>query len=90
MAIKHDLARGRFYYEKDKVLGEMTYSFVEDGVISIDHTYVDYALRGMGIGKSLMDSVVAFARNENFKVVSSCSFATALTKRFSDEYSDVL
>lgn len=56
---------------------------------TIDHTWVDDALRGTGTGRRLVDAAVAWARAEHVKLRPACSFVRAVLQRV-PEYSDVL
>ena len=55
----------------------------------IDHTKVNPAFTGRGVGKALVMAAVAFARAQNIKIHPVCPFAEMLFKK--DESSrDVL
>ena len=41
------------------------------------HQDVDDAYRGQNVGRTLLDAVVAFAREKNLKVIPLCPFAKA-------------
>ena len=57
--------------------------------IIADHTGVDDSLRGTGVGKALVERLVADARKENFRIVPLCSFVKAQYRRH-PEWSDVM
>ncbi|MDO5725642.1 MAG: GNAT family N-acetyltransferase [Tissierellia bacterium] len=72
----------------DKVIGEIDY--VKEGdVLRANHTYVDPDHRGEGLAGKLFDSLIDFARKENYKIEPVCSY---VVKRFeqSDEFDDLL
>lgn len=70
--------RGTFYFELDgDRRGEMTYSRASPTLIIIDHTEVDHALGGQGIGVRLLEAAVAWARESGTKVMATCPFASA-------------
>lgn len=56
----------------------------------IDHTEVDDAYNGQGIGKKLVDKVAEEARKEGKKLMATCPFALAMFKKYPEEYEDVL
>lgn len=58
-------------------LAEMTYSRTSATLIIIDHTDVDPSLKGQGIGRQLLDALVAWARETGTKVMPLCPFANA-------------
>jgi predicted GNAT family acetyltransferase len=70
--------RGGFHYEvSGKRLASMTYSRAGDTLIIIDHTEVDKQLSGQGVGRKLLDALVAWARETGTKVMATCPFALA-------------
>jgi predicted GNAT family acetyltransferase len=60
-----------------------------DGVIDLMHTKVPRAHEGNGIGSSLVQHAVEYARAQNLRVVPSCPFVGAWLKR-NPEYADVV
>jgi len=56
---------------------EMTYSRAGATRIIIDHTGVPDSMRGLGIGKLLVEAAVKDARSEGFKIIPLCPFAKA-------------
>lgn len=81
--------KGEFFYEvHGQKLGLMTYSHAGNDKIIIDHTEVDKSLQGQGVGYKLVEASVAYARENNLKIMPLCPFANAVFKKRS-EYSDV-
>ena len=72
---------------KDGV-GELTYSRMSAGKVIADHTGVDDSLRGTGVGKALVERLVADARSGSFTVVPLCPFIKAQSRRH-PEWADV-
>ena len=70
-------------------VGELTYSRVTPTRIVAAHTGVDDSLRGTGVGKALVERLVADARNEGTTIVPKCSFVRALFKR-NPQWSDLI
>jgi predicted GNAT family acetyltransferase len=58
-------------------LATMTYSRANASLIIIDHTDVASSLAGQGVGRALLDALVAWARSSKTKVMPLCPFATA-------------
>jgi len=61
----------------DQEAGTMTYSLAGDTLIIIDHTEVNSAYGGQGVGKQLLNSVVELARKQGKKILPLCPFAHA-------------
>ena len=70
-------------------VGELTFSRMSPSKIIADHTGVDDSLRGTGVGKALVERLIADARTEGFTIVPLCPFVRAQYKRH-PEWSDVM
>jgi predicted GNAT family acetyltransferase len=82
--------RGSFFVQENgKRLAELAYTWRDDHVISIDHTEVDESFEGRGVGSSLVEHTVMFARETGLKVKLYCPFAQQVFERHK-EYGDVL
>jgi uncharacterized protein len=77
----------RIHVEDDegKMIVEATFPPIEDGVVNIDHTFVDPSLRGRGIANELMHEVYRYAKEKGYKVVHTCPYATVWFKRNPDK-----
>jgi predicted GNAT family acetyltransferase len=69
--------------------GELTYSRMSPTRIIADHTGVDDSLRGTGVGKALVERLIADARSEGFTVVPLCPFIRAQFERH-PEWADLM
>lgn len=58
-----------------EMLAEITFPLVRDGVMDINHTFVDPSLRGQGIASVLMERAIAYAEAHKLKVIPSCPYA---------------
>ncbi len=63
-----------------KVVAEVTFP-TENGVSTIDHTYVDPSLRGEGIAGKLVKMAADRIMAEGNKVAATCSYAVTWFKR---------
>ena len=69
--------------------GLMTYTWAGNDKFIIDHTEVEEAYNGMGVGKKMVDAAVEFARKQQIKIIPLCPFANA-TFRKHEDLQDVL
>lgn len=74
-------------YDGDKLIGKCDYK-IEADKLDIYHTEVDPAYGGRGLAGKLVDLVVAYARDENLKIIPSCPY---VAKKFDKDqsYKDV-
>ncbi len=83
--------KGTFFITINNVkMAEMTYTHAGSDKIIIDHTEVNEALKGQGVGYKLVDAAVAYLRANHLKVIPLCPFANAVFKKKHDAYADVL
>jgi predicted GNAT family acetyltransferase len=69
---------GAFFMQaQGERIAEMSYSRTNPTLIIIDHTHVDESLKGQGVGRQLLDALVAWARDTKTRVVALCPFAKA-------------
>jgi predicted GNAT family acetyltransferase len=75
--------------DNNHMIAVVTFPKVNEGVVNLDHTFVDPSLRGQGVAGKLMEAAVAYFRSNDLKVKPTCSYAV---KWFSEhsECEDVL
>ncbi|MBJ8441442.1 GNAT family N-acetyltransferase [Acinetobacter junii] len=74
-----DTKHGTFeIFDADVKAGEMAYTWAGDSMLIIDHTDVEDQFRGQGIGRRLLDALVAFAREREIKVIPLCPFSKSV------------
>ncbi|MEJ8819472.1 GNAT family N-acetyltransferase [Lacibacter sp. H407] len=61
--------------------GMMTYSIARAALIIIDHTEVEPAYNGKGVGKQMLYKIVEMAREKNIKIIPLCPFAASVFKK---------
>ena len=71
-------------------MGEMTYSKAGDSMIIIDHTFVDEKFRGQNIARQLLDTTVAFVRENRLKIKPLCPYAKRVMEKETERFKDVL
>ncbi len=59
----------------DTEAGRMTFVKSFPGLIIIDHTEVAEAYRKNGVGRKMLDTIVAKAREEDTKILPLCPYA---------------
>ena len=67
----------RIYLEDTdgKVIAEIEFKEIENGIFDIYHTFVDESLRGKGVASSLVQEAVKIIQSKNGKITASCSYA---------------
>lgn len=70
--------------ENGKRAGMMTFSIAGPELIIIDHTEVEPAFEGRGVGKLLLYKIVEMAREKNIKIIPLCPFANSMFKKLED------
>lgn len=82
--------KGSFFILADNVRqAEMSYVWVGNSKIIIDHTEVNEALKGRGAGKQMVIKAVDFARLKQISILPLCPFAKSVFDRV-PEIRDVL
>ncbi|WP_046244986.1 GNAT family N-acetyltransferase [Hymenobacter terrenus] len=90
MAIRHNADDQEFTTTRHGYEAELAYARPADGVIDFTHTFVDEGLRGQGVADELARAALDFARKEQLKVKTSCTFMAGFVKRHHAEYADLL
>lgn len=72
--VRMDQSRNRASaFDGDKEIGYCTYE-PDGNVLTVTHTVVEPEYGGQGLARKLMDEVVAFAREQGYKIVPVCSY----------------
>ena len=64
--------------------GEMTYVFAGETKFIIDHTEVEEAFGGQGVGLTMVLASVDFAREKDLKILPLCPFAKSVFDKRQD------
>lgn len=80
MTVSHDAVHHRFEVRADEGVACLAYD-LSDGRLVLVHTEVPPSLGGRGIGGQLVQAAVAFAKQEQLKVVPICPFARTYLRR---------
>ena len=70
---RNDGKRGVFYIEREgEEIGLMHYTLAGPGKMIIDHTEVNEAYEGTGLGLRLVKAGIAYARKNHLKILPLC------------------
>lgn len=70
--------------EDGSFLVHVTFPMIEEGVVNINHTFVDVSLRGQGVASEMMHATMAYIISKGLKVVATCPYAVTWLKRHKD------
>lgn len=75
-----------FTEDSDGVLiAEITFPQVREGVVNINHTFVDESLQGQGIASKLAAAAALQIRENHLKAEVTCSYAQKWFEKHPDE-----
>ena len=85
-------SKGRYAATQPDVDGaaELTTSKVSPTLIIADHTAVPDSMRGLGIGRALVDRLIADARAKGQRIVPLCPFVRAHAQKHREDLADVI
>ena len=86
--IIHEKENERFvmYFDEKEVYVEYTMAGKE---INLYHTYTHPALRGKGLAAQVVRAAFEFAKENNLKVIPTCSYTQAFLAK-NDEYKEIV
>jgi predicted GNAT family acetyltransferase len=61
--------------ENGDIIAEVTFPNVREGVVSINHTFVDDSLRGRGVAGELLEAADKTIREAGKKAIPTCAYA---------------
>ncbi|MDR2162805.1 MAG: N-acetyltransferase [Clostridiales Family XIII bacterium] len=70
--------KGNWIFKRNdggNVIAEVTFPKLRDGVVVINHTYVDDSLRGRGIAGQLVEAAYEAIKAEGMKAEITCPYA---------------
>lgn len=75
MHFKHNENQIALYSETGELLAEITFPYINENTVDVNHTFVDSSLRGQGIAGKLMQELVSELQKRGLKAVPTCSYA---------------
>ena len=82
VSLCHDPERGVFTARSGGMtLGTLTYAWIGEASISIDHVVVIPQARGGRIARSLVEGVLEWARGQHVAVIPVCRYAQVVIRR---------
>lgn len=69
------------YIINNKIIGEVTYPYIKDNIVNINHTFVDKSLRGQGVADKMLEEVFKYLKENGKKAICTCSYAKMWIER---------
>lgn len=81
----------RIYWKNEagETVAFITFPEISEGLVEINHTFVDDSLRGQGVAGRLMNAAADQIRSQGKKAVATCSYAVGWFEKH-PEYTDIL
>ena len=86
--VQQEVTTGRFEIERDGEVAYLEYSLAGN-ILELIHTEVPETLRGQGLGSSLAENALLWARERNLKVDILCPMVRDYVNKH-PEYSDLV
>lgn len=84
MDFKHNENQIALYSDDGVLIAEITFPYIDEHTVDINHTFVDSSLRGQGIAGRLMTELISDLKKRNLKAVPTCSYAKAWFEKHPD------
>jgi len=83
---------GRIYCNNDKkeLLAEVTYEYIGENEVNINHTYVNPVLRGQGVAGEMLELLAQYLREQGLRARATCSYANNWLTKNKKSYSDII
>ena len=75
MDFKHNENQIALYAEDSTLNAEVTFPYIDEETVDVNHTFVDDSVRDQGVAEELMDELVKDLESRNLKASLSCSYA---------------
>lgn len=79
MALNYQYEPGRIFVQDQagRLLAQISFPTIADGLANFTSTFVDPSLRGQGIGDQLVQAAIAKVKEHGMKAVVTCSYVRA-------------
>jgi len=88
MQVTHEARQGRFLLEHEGTTSVLQYRMAGEEVMHMIRTFVAPEFRGRGFGARLVKTALDHAREQGYRVTSSCWFVDAYIDQ-NPEYADL-
>lgn len=89
MKILDDTRRLALVNDQGETLAQMVYEVSKEDQLWVTHTFTNPNYRGHGYAQDLFDAMVAKAREEGRKIVSTCEYVSHKLQEDRDRYQDI-
>ena len=89
IAVRNNESDHQFEAKVEGGLALMTYQRDGDRITFI-HTEVPEQAEGKGVASALAKSALAYAREQNLRVVAQCAYLAGYVKKYHHQYGDLL
>lgn len=76
IVVKHDAQAQKFYTPVNGGEAYLRYELPEDNAINFTETFVPEPSRGKGIGEQLAEAAIAYARQNDYRMIPTCPFVS--------------
>ncbi|MDD7304959.1 MAG: GNAT family N-acetyltransferase [Peptoniphilaceae bacterium] len=77
-------------FDEDRKIGFCQYEIVNENLWDLVHTVVSRAYGGQGIAGKLVDEIVAYARENNIKLIPTCPYVKRKFDKEPEKYEDLI
>lgn len=90
--MKWNYEEGRLFTtnENNEMMAEVTFDFIKDNEVNINHTYVNPILRGQGVAGEMLKATAEYLREKGLKAKASCSYANGWLIKNKEDYADII
>lgn len=80
MEVIHDINNSSFFIKIDNASSYVSYS-LNDRIMELYTTHTPLQLRGKGLAEKVVKAALDYAKENNFKVIPTCSYVRVFIER---------